>query len=286
MRLTGGPSLLLDGGLGSMLIAAGLPAGAPPEGWVLDRPDAVAAVHRAYAEAGSDAVHTTTFGAHPMRLARFGLEARCAEIHREAVRLARLSGAPFVIGDIGPTGEFLPPVGRADPEAVAAGYRLQGRLLNEAGVDALHIETMTDLREAKVALAALCAFAPGLPILASLTFEGRPRGYFTIMGDPLVRALEDLAEAGASAVGANCTLASADMCKLALRAASAVLSPLVIQPNAGQPVITAGRVTYTQTPEEFAEAMAGLDGRVAALGGCCGTDPRFIRALRARLVRA
>jgi methionine synthase I (cobalamin-dependent) len=270
-----------------MLIARGLPAGAPPEGWVLERPEEVAAVHRAYAEAGSEAVHATTFGAHPMRLARFGLRDRCAEINAEAVRLARGSGAAFVFGDIGPTGEYLPPVGTADPEAMAEGYHVQARALLAAGVDAFHLETMTDLREARIALGALRAESPETPILASMTFEKQKRGFFTLMGDPLIDSLRSLADLGAEAVGANCSLTSREIAPLVQEALAAIRTPLVVQPNAGQPEFRGEEIRYAQTPEEFAEEMAvfARSPGIAAVGGCCGTDPRFIAALRQRMAR-
>jgi methionine synthase I (cobalamin-dependent) len=284
-RLGVGPPLLLDGGLGSMILARGLPRGHAPESWNEERPEEVTAVHRAYVEAGSEAVHTNTFGGSPARLGRAGLAERCEAIQAAAVRLARAAGAAFVIGDVGASGEYLPPVGRADREQWRAGFERQGRALAEAGPDALHVETMSDLREALVALAALKAAAPGLPVMVSLSFSRNKRGFFTVMGDALVASLRALAEAGADVVGANCTLASPDMPDLAaeLRAASLPV-PLVVQPNAGQPQLDGEVVRYTQDPVAFAEDMARVAGLgVAAVGGCCGTDPRFIAALRARL---
>lgn len=278
-RLRAGPPLVLDGGLGSMLIARGLPAGAAPEAWVLERPADVAATHRAYVEAGSEAVHTCTFGGNHTRLAHFGLAARVEEISRVAVRLARESGARFVLGDMGPCGTYLPPVGAADPADWAAAFREQAAALAASGVDALHVETMSDLREALAALGAARDAAPDTPVLVSMTFERRKRGFFTVMGDALVPALRALADAGAAAVGANCTLASADMRALALEAA-AVGHPLVLQPNAGMPEVSAGGIRYAQEPEQYAEdAAAFLASGAAAVGGCCGTDPRFIAAL-------
>ena len=286
-RLAAGPCLLLDGGMGTLLMVRGLPAGTPPESWNLDRPAEVVEAHRAYVDAGSEAVHTNTFGGHPLRLARFGLADRAAEIQAAGARLARSSGARYVVGDLGPTGEYLPPVGDGDPERWREGFALLAAALAAAGADALHLETMTDRREAGLALAAARAAAPALPVLVSLTFERRKRGFFTVMGDPLIESLRELAEAGAAAVGANCTLASADMAVLAAAAAEAIVVPRVWQPNAGQPEMTAEGAFYAQAPDEFARQLAPLAerGLAAALGGCCGTDPRFIAALAARLGR-
>jgi 5-methyltetrahydrofolate--homocysteine methyltransferase len=286
-RLRTGAPLVLDGGFGTMLIAHGLPRGAPPDAWTLERPEVLVSVHRAYVEAGSEAVHANTFGANGVRLARFGLAERMAELNVAAVARARAAGAGFVIADVGPTGEALPPVGAASPEALRAAFLAQGQALAATDVDALHVETMTDLREAKLALDALKEGAPDLPVLVSLTFERKKKGFFTIMGDALAPALRELVEAGAVAVGANCSITSADMQVLATEALAAVQVPVVLQPNAGTPEVVDDKVVYKQAPEAFADDMAAVAALgVRAVGGCCGTDPRFIVALCARLGRA
>lgn len=273
------------------MIARGLPAGTAPDSWTLDRPDDVAAVHRSYVDAGSDAIHANTFGANGARLERFGLADRIEEVNRTAVRLARDAGAAFVIADIGPTGDYLPPVGDGDAGRWRSTFARQAEILADTPVDAFHIETMTDVREALVAMEALREVAPDIPILVSLAFERKKKGFFTIMGDPLVPTLTRLAAAGAVTVGANCGIASTEMRALAEEVLCAAPPPLedggarfVFQPNAGQPQVTAEGVHYAQTPAEFADDLAALflDRRVAALGGCCGTNPRFIAALRAR----
>ena len=294
-RLAHGPVLLLDGGMGSMLMARGLAAGRAPEHWTLDRGEEIVAVHRAYVDAGSDAVQTNTFGAHPLRLAAAGLAGRATEIATAATALARQAGARYVIGDIGPTGEYLPPVGRGAPEEFRRGFAELGRAFAAAGVDALHVETMSDLAEAGIALAALLEAAPGIPVCVSLTFEYKKRGFFTVMGDRLEEALPALAAAGATAVGANCSLTSADFPALAAAARAVHAGPLLLQPNAGAPQLEDGQALYHQTPEEFASDLAAAAslavspgsgiGSGIAVGGCCGTDPRFIAALAAALAR-
>jgi len=287
----------LDGGLGSELIARGLLPGTPPDLWTLERPEELAAVHRSYVEAGSDAIHANTFGSNAARLEQFGLLDRIEEINRTAVRLARDSGATHVIADIGPTGEYLPPVGHGDLAKWRGHFVQQAEILATTPVDAFHIETMTDLREALTALDALQEVAPSIPVLVSLAFESKKKGFFTIMGDPLGPALARLWAAGPAAVGANCGIASPEMRALAHEALSSTAgaagnvpgSPggalLVFQPNAGKPQMTSEGMRYAQAPAEFAEDLAPLlsSPRVAALGGCCGTDPRFIAALRARM---
>ena len=282
---------MLDGGLGTMLIARGLGRGEPPERWIRERPEELLAVHRAYVEAGSDAVHTNTFGANPLRLRAFGLDAQGDELNQRAVGLARKASPTFVIGDVGPTGEYLPPVGKGDPEAWYAAFHAQGLALGRAGVDGLHVETMSDLREATVALRALRAAAPEVPIAVSLTFERKRRGFFTVMGNALDDALGELARAGADAVGANCSITSGDMRELAAAALAGLAGaglavPLIVQPNAGQPRMADDRLVYDQSPAEFATDVGAIaELGVGAVGGCCGTDPRFIAALCQRLGR-
>lgn len=283
-RLLDPAPLLLDGGLGTMLIARGLPPGSPPEAWVLERSEELLAVHRAYVDAGSDVVHAATFGGNAIRLGRFGLSDRADEIQVRAVELARASGAAWVFADLGPTGEYLPPVGTGDPIAWREAFDRQVRSLRATPIDAIHLETFTDLREALIALEAARSGAPEIPVLASLTFERRPRGYFTIMGDQPRSAWRSLIDAGASVVGANCSLTSDEVAALA-RIGSDDRLPLVMQPNAGRPERRGDAFVYAQPPEEFAADMtsvAAIDG-IKALGGCCGTDPRFIAALRAKL---
>lgn len=283
-RLHGPRTLVLDGGLGSMLIAAGLPRGTGPEVWNIERPEEVTRVHRAYVEAGSEAVHTNTFGANPIRLEKFGLADQCEKINQAGVILTRAAGPRFVIGDIGPSGEYLPPVGQADPARWVPAYRRQAEILARAGVDAFHVETVSDLREALTILEAIQSAAPEFPVMVSLTFDRKKRGFFTIMGNALVESWMVLAARGADAVGANCTLTSPDMRRLAETGRTEVDFPLVIQPNAGQPEIDGDQVRYTQSPEEFAADMAAVAALpVQAVGGCCGTDPDFITVLAARL---
>ncbi len=276
--------VLLDGGMGSMLIAAGLEAGRAPESWVLEHPECVAAVHRAYAEAGSDIVHACTFGATPPRLAAAGLEGRCRKVNAAAVRVAReaVGNGVLVAGDVGPTGTFLPPVGTATVEALREAFEAQTEALAEAGADLLSIETMSDLREARAALEA--ARRSGLAVIVSMTFEARRRGVFTVMGDPLVASLLSLAEHGADAVGCNCSVEPASMLAMVREAAPRLPVPMAAQPNAGQPRLTREGVIYDADASSFAPAVRAMaDAGARLIGGCCGTTPEFIRATRTAL---
>jgi len=276
--------LLLDGGMGSLLIAMGLARGEAAEAWNVEHPERIVAAHRGYVEAGSDVIQTNTFGANPVKLAASGLGGRCREINAAAVALARRAAAPgtLVAGDVGPTGVFLPPVGDAGEELFREAFREQTEALAGAGVDLIAIETMYDLREALAAAEA--ALATGLPVFASMTFETRRRGAFTMMGHALGPSLRQLAATGADAVGLNCSVGSGAMLALVREARSAVDRPLIAQPNAGQPRATPEGVAYDATPEGFARDLAAMVAAGArVVGGCCGTDPGFIRAARAAL---
>lgn len=285
-RLQSGP-LILDGGLGSMLIAAGLAAGRPPESWNLEHSGQVEAVHRAYVEAGSEVIHANTFGANPPRLSAAGLSGMCREINAAGISIARRAsrGDSLVAGDVGPTGLLLPPLGKATIEELRASFDEQVSALVEAGADLISIETMSDLREALAAVEA--ARATGLAVLASMTFEARKRGFFTIMGDPLVSALRRLSEAGATAVGCNCSVTSSQMLAMAKEAAPLLDAPLAVQPNAGKPRLTLEGVVYDQDPSVFASDLAAMVASGARLaGGCCGTTPEFISLAKAAINQA
>ncbi len=276
--------LLLDGGLGSLLIEMGLASGRASEAWTAEQPERIAQAHRAYVEAGSDIIHTNTFGATSAKLEAAGLGGRCRELNAAAVALARRAAGPetLVAGDVGPTGKLLPPMGDAGEDLFRDAFCEQTAVLAEAGVDLISIETMYDRREALAAVEA--ARETGLPILASMTFEARRRGSFTIMGDRIGPSLGALAEAGAAVVGMNCSVVSGDMLAM-VREAAALGVPVVAQPNAGLPRMTADGVVYDDaSPETFCrDLMAMADAGARVVGGCCGTDPRFIRRVRRAL---
>lgn len=275
--------LLLDGGMGTELIAMGLEQGQAPEWWVIEHPERLERVHRAYVEAGSDIIQTCTFGGSPPKLASVGLEGRCAEINRGAVEVARRAagGDALVAGDVGPTGRMFPPMGDASPGDLREAFRAQTAALAEGGADLISIETMFDLREALAAVEA--ALETGLPVMASMTFEAKKRGTFTIVGDALLPALTALADAGADVVGLNCSVTSSEMIPM-VREAAGVSAPLAAQPNAGQPRVTPQGVVYDARPEPFAmDLMEMVRGGARIVGGCCGSDPGFIRSARLAL---
>jgi len=281
--------LLFDGAIGSMLIAQGLATGTPPEGWNRTHADVVRALHAAYRAAGAEVITTNTFGGTRARLEQAGLDAELVELNRAAVRLARAAsaGATLVALSLGPSATMLPPVGQAEPEQVRAQFSEQIACVADA-IDLVLIETVFDLREGLLALAAVRAQFDG-PVAVTMTFNRTPRGFFTMMGDAVDAALPRLQAAGADILGANCTLEGADMLVLAGELRAATTLPLLCQPNAGSPQLQGGVPVYAQTAQEFAaDAQRLFERGVNAVGGCCGTTPDFIRTLaelRARGVR-
>jgi len=277
--------VLLDGGLGSQLIARGLTSGTAPERWNIERPDDVRAVHESYVAAGSDAIHTNSFGGNPFVLEKHGLADQLEAINHAAARLAReaTGSERLVAGDLGPSGLLLPPVGTADVGVLEEGFGRQASALAEGGVDYIAIETMMDLEEALAALRGAAA-ATSLPVTVCMTFDRKKRGFFTMMGNRPAVCVERLAEAGAVAVGANCSVGSEDMLELCGLLLEASEVPVIVEPNAGHPEMEGGRAVYRQTPEDFAADVAEMARRGArVVGGCCGTDDRFIAALKREL---
>jgi 5-methyltetrahydrofolate--homocysteine methyltransferase len=273
--------LLFDGAMGTMLMERGIGPGETSETWILSRPDDIAAVHQAYFDAGADIATTATFGATSIKLAHAGLSGKVAEINRKGAELAK-SVCPtgrFVAGDIGPTGKLLKPAGDADEGALRDAFSEQSEALAEGGVDLIIVETMMDVREALVALEA--ARATGLPVFVTVTFDKKPRGYFTMMGNKPADVAKALAGAGAAAVGTNCTLRITDMVDLVSEMRAATDVPIIAQPNAGKPDPTGGTTTYPDGPEVYAAGTPELIRAGArVVGGCCGTTPETTRRMR------
>jgi 5-methyltetrahydrofolate--homocysteine methyltransferase len=282
-------TVLLDGGLGTELMKRGLTQGQIPELWNVEHPEAVQSVHRDYFEAGADAVSTNSFGASRLKLEGLGLAERCRELNRAAAANAaavRPAGR-FVAGSMGPTGKFLKPQGEYTEGQIEESFAEQAAGLAEGGADFLILETFFDLREALCGVWGAKKGAPQLPVFATLTYSRTKRGFFTLMGDGLAAAMAALEKNGASAVGANCTLASGAMIELAAELRRATALPTIVQPNAGQPEMDAdGCTVYAQTPDQFAEDMVQIAAAgINFVGGCCGTNPSFIRRLAERLPR-
>jgi 5-methyltetrahydrofolate--homocysteine methyltransferase len=285
-RLQSGRVIVADGAMGTMLQAAGLPPGMPPEGWLLQNPGAVVGVHRAYIEAGSDLLLTCTFGATRPRLERNGLGDRIGEVNQRAVEVAREAAddGAFVAGDIGPLGEFLTPLGALTYEEAVGIFAEQAAALAKAGVDVLYIETMAALDEVNAAIEGALQASEGTPVTATLSFDSHGR---TNMGVRPEEAAEALLEWGVNAFGANCGT-TLDMTLGALETMHQVAPgiPLIVKPNAGKPRLIGDEVVYDATPEDMASyARRFVDLGARIVGGCCGSTPEHIAAI-ARAVRS
>jgi 5-methyltetrahydrofolate--homocysteine methyltransferase len=283
--------VLFDGGMGSTIVFLGLSAGSRgpegecPESWNLTRSEVISDIHQKYLEAGADVIQTNTFGANRLRLASFGYDNQVEEINARAAEIAKkvCPEDKFVAGDIGPCGGFLKPVGKFSIEELEESFLEQAKALAEAQVDLFSIETMCDLREALAAIKAV-KMVSDLPLFVSMTFDKKPKGYFTMMGDTISECATDLKKAGADVIGANCTLGSREMIGLTEEFKKSTGLPIIIQPNAGKPELIQGRLVYSQDSESFAEDIRKIVNAGANfVGGCCGTTPEFIREIHKRL---
>lgn len=282
-RIASRDALLLDGAIGTSLLAYGLTPGRCPESMTLSHGRVLEEIARSYVDAGSDVVGTNTFGASPLRLAIAGLASDAEAINREAVRAARAGagGRAAVLASCGPSGRLLQPHGDTEAAEVFESFRVQIGYLVGAGIDGLCIETMTDLEEAVLAVRAARETSSDLPVLATMTFDATPRGFFTIMGVTVEAAAAGLAGEGADAVGSNCGNGAEQMVQIGREFRRHTELPVVIQPNAGMPQTRDGLVVYDETPAFMAERAADLlAAGVTLIGGCCGTTPEHIRALR------
>ncbi len=275
--------VVTDGAWGTELQARGLAPGELPDLWNLTHPDHVAAVARAYVAAGSRVILTNTFGANRLRLAGHDLADRVAEINQHGVELSRdaAGGRACVFASLGPSGKMLM-TGETTAAELTEAFTEQARALAAGGADALVIETMSDLEEAKLALAA--ARATGLPVVACMVFDAGQDKDRTMMGATPEQVARELTAAGADVIGVNCGSGIAGYVSVCRRLRAATDRPLWIKPNAGLPALEGGRVVYRTTPEDFARHAPDLVAAGASfLGGCCGTHPDFIRAVCARL---
>ena len=281
-------TLLFDGAMGTMLMKAGQGSLKTPILLNLDEPDLVTDIHRQYYAAGADAVITNTFGGSPLKLVADGLEQQMVELNREAVKLTRQAcpDGKYVAGDIGPSGKMIQPLGDVAPEEMQENFFSQAGVLIESGVDLIIIETMYSLDEALAAVQG-ARKAGDIPLLASMTYTRTKNGFFTVMGETVSQCAAALEEAGADMMGANCTLNSADTIDLTKELRAATDRPILIQPNAGKPVTSKGITYYEQTPAEFAaDAKKIHEAGADMIGGCCGTTPEFIQAVKAELAES
>jgi 5-methyltetrahydrofolate--homocysteine methyltransferase len=270
--------VISDGAWGTQLQARGLPVGTVPDSWNLTHADKVEEVAQAYVDAGSQVILTNTFRANGVTMHELSV-AELDAINRAGVTISRKAAGnrARVFASIGPTGKVLVS-GEVRAEEALTAFKAQARSLADAGADALLIETMSDIEEARLAVEA--ARATGLPVLVSFAFDTGKHKDRTMMGSTPEAVAEAMADAGADAIGANCGVGVDLAVPICARLHAACNLPIWMKPNAGLPKVEGGTIHYETSAEYFASHFAALAQAGAAfVGSCCGSTPEFIRAL-------
>ena len=278
-KLTSRGVVVLDGAMGSNLREKGMPVGVCAEQWILEHPDTVLELQRAYIDAGSQIIYAPTFSANRISLAMYGLEDKVEHLNRELVALSKKAadGRALVAGDMTTTGKMLEPRGEMSYERLLEAYKEQVSVLADAGADLIIAETMLAVDETTVILDAAQAVCD-LPVMCSLTLESDGS---LLYGGTITEAVETLQEMGAAAVGLNCSVGPDQLAAVVRTMKQAAKIPVIVKPNAGMPVMDPrGRAHYNMKPESFALLMMRLvEAGADLVGGCCGTTPEYIRAL-------
>jgi 5-methyltetrahydrofolate--homocysteine methyltransferase len=284
-RLAAGETLVADGAIGTNLQAQGLDLGVPPEDWVLDEPEKILALHRAFVDAGSDIILTCTFGGTRIRMRESKYLERVAELNTRATQIAcqAAQGRALVAGSMGPTGLLVEPLGELTHDQVADAYAEQATALEQGGVDLLLLETFFALEEAQAAIDGVQR-ASKLPLVVSFSYDQAGK---TMMGVSPTQVARALAPRGVAAIGANCGKSLEEMEKVLSEYAALNLGvPLWIKPNAGLPRMDGDHSVYDLTPAMMGEAIARFVKMGARIvGGCCGNTPAHVAAI-ARAARS
>lgn len=277
--------IMIDGAMGTMLMAAGLMFGDPPDQWNVlpDKQDKVRAVYRGYLQAGSQIILTNSFGGTSYRLKMHQLQDHVFEINKAAAALAREeAGDRVVAGSIGPTGELFEPMGQMTYAGAVDAFAAQAEGLAAGGADVLWVETMSDLNEVRAAIEGARRAAPHLPVACTMTFDTRG---FTMMGVSPQQAMQELASLDIAALGGNCGNGPDELEAVvySMRKENPDL-PLIAKSNAGMPVLVNGKTTYVASPDvmrHHAKRFRALGARL--IGGCCGNTPAHVAAMRTAL---
>jgi 5-methyltetrahydrofolate--homocysteine methyltransferase len=282
-RIRKGETIVADGAMGTMLFQKGLSQNECPESFNLTHPEILEEIAADYQKAGAEIIQTNTFGGSPLKLQRYSLDDKTEKINRRAVEIVRkaVGEKAYISGSCGPSGRILIPYGDTAPEQIYESSLRQMRALIEAGVDIICIETMTDITEAMLNIKAAKTVSPTIPVMATMTFDRTPKGFFTIMGVTIEKAAQELEKAGADIIGSNCGHGLEMMIKIGLEFKALSNLPLIIQSNAGLPEMVDGEAVYGETPEFVADkARELISAGVSIIGGCCGTTPEHIAAIR------
>jgi 5-methyltetrahydrofolate--homocysteine methyltransferase len=279
-----GRPIVADGAMGTMLMANGLEFGDPPELWNLEHPEIIRRVQRAYIDAGAQVILTNTFGGNRLRLELHGRQDRVDQLNRTAAVLASVEADaadhPVVVaGDIGPSGQIMESIGGTLTPAIAREvFAEQARALAAGGADVIWVETMSDVNEAVAAILGARDAAPGLPVIATMSFDTRGR---TMMGVTPEQAAAALLEAGAAAIGGNCGNGPEELVPVIEKMRAAFPDAvLVAKGNVGMPQLVGMAVQYETTPATMAEfARRFRDTGANVIGACCGSTPPHLRAM-------
>lgn len=279
-RIRDGEVLVVDGATGTNLQARGLLPGKPAEIWVKDDPEKIVSLHQDFINSGSQIILTCTFNGSRIRLESFGLGDQIQIINSRAVELARKAinnTQVYVAGSIGPLGHLLKPYGDLDENDAAAAYSEQGRILVEAGIDILVIETQYDLNEATIAINSIRDFCP-VPIVCSFSYD---KGTRTMMGVKPSQVGKELSNLGVDIIGINCGRSLEDNLKALIELRSTTILPIWFKPNAGLPIIDKnGCSTFSVTPEIMGEKVNDwITEGAQIVGGCCGTSPLHLKQI-------
>ncbi|WP_456342498.1 homocysteine S-methyltransferase family protein [Thermovibrio sp.] len=270
---------VLDGGMGTMLMKKGLDVNYAPELLNLKHPEVLKEIHSEYIEAGADIIETNTFGSNRIKLSHYGLEDKVRELTAAGVKLARevAQGRALVALSVGPTGVFVEPVGDYTFDEIVDVFKEQIEAGAEAGADLILIETMSDIKEAKAAVVAAQEVCD-LPVMVSMTYQEDGR---TLLGTPPEVSAAVFEGFNVAAVGANCSLGPESFVELVKRMAETTYTPIVVYANAGLPVLKDGKTIYPEPPETFRKyAVEFVKAGANIIGGCCGTTPEHIRAIK------
>jgi 5-methyltetrahydrofolate--homocysteine methyltransferase len=272
--------LVMDGAMGTQLMERGVRPEDCFDAANIKKPEIVEAVHKGYVEAGADIIETNTFGANRIKLADYGLDKKVKEINVAAAQLARkaIGDKGFVCGSIGPLGKMLDPLGEITFDQACEAFAEQAKALEEGGADVVSIETISDLQEMRAAVIAV-KNGTKLPIIASLTYDEGEKTVYGTTPEVAVAVLEPL---GIDVIAANCSTGPEGMLKVAKRYLAVARLPVMVMPNAGMPELIGNKAVYKMTPDKFgAFARKFVEMGVRIVGGCCGTGPEHIKAIKA-----
>lgn len=273
--------LISDGAWGTMLQAAGLRPGDCPEEWNVSHPAEVQSVAKAYAQAGCDIILTNTFGGSRLKLKKMGCGDKVVEFNMAGAKNSLAAGGLIVAGSVGPTGDFIEPLGDLTADEMEAVFSEQIGAMLKAGLKALCIETMSAVEEAACAVRAAKKLDPSVDVITTFTFDASPSGFHTMMGVTPQKVAQAMSEAGADIIGSNCGNGIEAMIQITADFRKYTKMPILIHANAGVPQLIDGKTVFRQSPEDFAAKVGELlDAGANIIGGCCGSTPAHIAAMK------